>query len=96
MPSLNESALRARAQRAGSSIHRSRDRSVHGSNLGQYMLVEVDCNFIVLGERFNASLEDIAEYLTQLVQGRRPVPSAFSSAGGLENRPDAEHTEGYG
>jgi hypothetical protein len=63
MPSLNESALRAHAQRAGYAIRKSRDRSIHGDNFGEYMLVEVDRNFVVLGERFNASLEDITEYL---------------------------------
>ena len=63
MPSMNESALRARAQRAGYTIMKSRDRTIHAEQLGEYMLVDTGGNFVVLGDRFNASLEQIAEYL---------------------------------
>jgi hypothetical protein len=47
----------------GYSIHKSRNRSMHIDNHGEYMLVLNDMNCIVLGERFDASLDDIAEYL---------------------------------
>src|SRR5262245_59568337 len=57
MPSMKESAVRARARARGYEIRKSRDRSIHADNLGDYMLVDVDRNFVVLGERFNASLE---------------------------------------
>jgi hypothetical protein len=36
---------------------------VHANDLGEYMLVDADRNFVVLGERYNASLQQIAEYL---------------------------------
>ena len=63
MPTMNEGALRARARRRGYLIHKSRDRTIHLDNLGEYMLVDGQMNAVVLGSRFDASLEDIAEYL---------------------------------
>jgi hypothetical protein len=33
-------------------------------NHGRYMLIENDRNFIVLGDRYDATLEDIEEWLT--------------------------------
>jgi hypothetical protein len=60
----NESTLRARARKLGYSIHKSRSRSINEDNLGKYALVKDDNKSVVLGERFDASLEEIAEYLT--------------------------------
>jgi hypothetical protein len=61
--SVKEKALRARARKLGYAIHKSRSRSIHEDNLGRYALVKEDSNLVVLGERFDASLEEIAEYL---------------------------------
>ena len=63
MRSMNESTLRARARKLGYAIHKSRSRSINEDNLGKYALVREDSNSVVLGERFDASLEEIAEYL---------------------------------
>ena len=63
MGSVNERTLRARARKLGYVIHKSRSRSIHEDNLGRYALVKEDSNLVVLGERFDASLEEIAEYL---------------------------------
>ena len=60
----NESALRARARKLGYSVHKSRLRSINEDNLSKYPLVKEDNNSVVLGERFDASLEEIAEYLS--------------------------------
>jgi hypothetical protein len=60
----NESALRARARKLGYSVHKSRLRSINEDNLGKYALVKEDNNSVVLGERFDASIEEIAEYLS--------------------------------
>jgi len=60
----NESVLRARARKLGYSIHKSRLRSINEDNLGKYALVKEDNRSVVLGERFDASLEDIEEYLS--------------------------------
>ena len=64
MRSKMESALRTRARKFGYAIHKSRSRSIHEDNLGKYALVKEDSNYVVLGERFDASLEEIAEYLS--------------------------------
>jgi hypothetical protein len=61
MRSVKESTLRARARKLGYAIHKSRSRSIREDNLGRYALVKEDS--VVLGERFDASLEEIAEYL---------------------------------
>ena len=58
-----ESTLRVRARKLGYAIRKSRSRSIHEDNLGQYALVKESNNEVVLGERFDASLEEIAEYL---------------------------------
>ena len=63
MGSVKEKTLRVRARRLGYAIHKSRSRSIHEDNLGRYALVKYDSNRVVLGERFDASLEEIAEYL---------------------------------
>jgi len=63
----SESAVRARAKRLGYSVSKSRDRSVHSNNVGQFMLCD-DRNTVVLGDRFDASLQDIADYLTERAQ----------------------------
>jgi hypothetical protein len=60
----NESALRARARKLGYSIHKSRLRSISEDNFGKYALVNENDKSVVLGERFDASLEEIAEYLS--------------------------------
>lgn len=60
----NESTLRARARKLGYSIHKSRLRSIDEDHFGQYALVKEDSKSVVLGERFDASLEEIAEYLS--------------------------------
>jgi hypothetical protein len=64
MASLKEKAVRARARVRGYSIHKSRDRSIHSNNRGEYMLIAIDRNAVVLGDRFDASLADIADYLS--------------------------------
>jgi hypothetical protein len=60
----SEGTLRARARKLGYSIHKSRSRSINEDNLGKYALVKEDSKSVVLGERFDASLEEIAEYLS--------------------------------
>ena len=64
MPLTNESILRARARKLGYSIHKSRSRTINEDNLGKYALVKEHDNSVVLGERFDAALEEIAEYLS--------------------------------
>jgi len=62
MYSTSEDAVRRRAASRGYRVVRSRDHP-HSDNQGLYMLVENDRNICVLGQRFDATLEDINEYL---------------------------------
>jgi hypothetical protein len=64
MRPTNESTLRARARKLGYCIHKSRSRSINEDNFGKYALVKEDGRKVVLGERFDASREEIAEYLS--------------------------------
>jgi hypothetical protein len=58
---LSESTVRSRAVRAGYRVHKSRRmRSI--DNDGEYMLVD-SRNWVVLGQRYDASLADIDTFL---------------------------------
>jgi hypothetical protein len=62
---LQENRVRRMAGRAGYIVRRSRQWK-HVPNLdnhGDYMLVDADSNFAVLGFRFDATLDDIADWL---------------------------------
>ena len=63
--STTESAIRRRARTRGYVLRKSRARNLHYDNQGKYMLIRADGNWLVLGERFDASLEDIARYVDQ-------------------------------
>jgi len=63
MLSVNESAIRERAKRRGYRILRSRQRSLHCGNQGEYMMIEADTRMLVVGQNFDASLTEIAEWL---------------------------------
>jgi hypothetical protein len=64
--SRQEARVRSLARRMGYSVRRSRQRAnvPNLDNLGQLMLVDAERNRIVLGERFDATLDDIEKYLT--------------------------------
>jgi len=56
-----ESRLRSLARRAGYSVKKSR-RGFSSDNLGDFMLIDEN-NWVVIGSRFDATLDDIEEYL---------------------------------
>lgn len=62
---MTESSVRHKAIRRGYKVHKSRERKYvpHLDNHGEYMLVDAYRNLIVLGVRYDASLEDIEKYL---------------------------------
>jgi len=62
MYSTSEDAMRHRAASRGYRVVKSRDHP-HPDNQGLYMLVENESNMCVLGRRFDATLEDIDEWL---------------------------------
>jgi hypothetical protein len=59
-----EARIRRRARRHGYVVRKSRERKYvpHSNNFGDYMLIQADRNVVVLGERFNATLEDIEAF----------------------------------
>jgi hypothetical protein len=59
---ISEAAIRARAKRAGYAVQKSR-QFLHLNHNGQFRLVNAWTNSVVLGERFDATLEDIDAFL---------------------------------
>lgn len=62
MPS--ETSVRRRAKRLGYCVIKPRQRKPNIDNHG-YRLIDANNNWVVLGERFDARLEDIDESLNQ-------------------------------
>jgi hypothetical protein len=60
-----ESAVRKLARRRGYSVSKCRDRMLHANNHGEYMLAD-DRNWIVMGENFDATLEEIKDHLSDV------------------------------
>jgi hypothetical protein len=56
-----ESRVRSLARRAGYSVKKSR-RAFSSANFGDFMLVDED-NSVVMGSRFDATLDDIEVFL---------------------------------
>jgi hypothetical protein len=60
-----ENRVRRHAARLGYQLRKSRAQRIHLDNHGEYMLVDVHRSAIVMGERFNADLDDIEKYLDE-------------------------------
>ena len=54
----------ARPSDMATSSRKSRERTFHSNNLGEYMLLDVQHNVPILGWNYDASLEDIADFLS--------------------------------
>ncbi len=65
-----ESRIRRALRRKGYLLGKSRDRTIHADNLGEYMVVNADTNMVVTGSRFDASLDDIGEMMEELKPNR--------------------------
>lgn len=59
---MNVAAVRKLARRRGYHVCKSRDRSTHLDNFGKFQLID-DCNMVVMGEKFDCTIEEIAEHL---------------------------------
>jgi hypothetical protein len=59
-----ESRLRRFARRNGYALKKSRGKTLHLNNQGGYRLIDPDCNWIVCGERFDLTLEDVGRILS--------------------------------
>jgi len=59
-----ERRVRRLARRHGYLVRKSRGREYvpHSNDFGEYMLIEPNRNIVVLGERFNATLDDIETF----------------------------------
>jgi hypothetical protein len=73
-----ESRIQSLARRHGYAVHRSR-RGSSIDNRGEFRLVDVDRNRIVLGEKCDATLDDIDWFL----RGETPVGRAIRAAPAL-------------
>jgi hypothetical protein len=62
--SLSESAVRRRARTRGFMLKKSRQQQLHLNNCGEYMLVDFN-NWVRFGERYDATLEEIDEFLSR-------------------------------
>ena len=63
---LSEATVRRRAKRLGYYVSKSRERKhlPHANNRGCYMLINAN-RWVVLGRRFDASLQEIDEFLNR-------------------------------
>jgi hypothetical protein len=60
----SESTIRRKAKRHGYFVTKSRERTFHSNNYGEFMLVSAQYNVPILGWDYDASLEDIADFLS--------------------------------
>jgi len=58
-----ESRLRRVAKQGGYVLRKSRVRSIHANNHGEYMLVNSQFNGVVLGANFDATLSEVEAFL---------------------------------
>ena len=63
-----EHRVRTLAARHGYRVEVSR-QPLHEDNRGQFQLIESDRRVVVLGERFDAALDDIEAYLRRQLNG---------------------------
>jgi hypothetical protein len=65
MSNSNESRVRRLARREGYVVRKSRAREWRYNDQTEFRLIEPERNLIVLGERFDVSLDDIETWLAE-------------------------------
>jgi hypothetical protein len=60
-----EDRLRRFARRQGLALRKSRVRRPHLDDHGGYRIIDADRNYIVAGEKFNLTLDDVDDYLRE-------------------------------
>jgi len=60
-----ESRIRRAAACEGLRVRKSRVRNARLDNRGEYMLLDAQSNFSVLGHRYDAALEDLEEFFAR-------------------------------
>ena len=70
---VTESSVRGRANRRGYVIRKSRQRAhvPNIDNFGDYMLADTRSSFVVFGSRIDATLEEIDDFLINLLPAAR-------------------------
>jgi hypothetical protein len=63
-----ENRQRRRAKRLGFVLQKSRVRTIHMHDFGQYRLVDPDSNGVVAGAEFDLGIDDVAALLDQVEQ----------------------------
>lgn len=63
-PNNMERKLRRILSKAGYSLHKSRT-AISPDNLGGYMIVDASTNGVVCGSRYELTLDDVADWLSE-------------------------------
>ena len=61
---VKENYLRRQAKRLGLCLRKSRARKWSLDNQGGYMITDIYTNFVIWGERYNLSIADVEELLS--------------------------------
>ena len=67
----HDSLVRGRAFRRGYRVEKSR-QALHADNQGDYQLIDLARNAVVLGDKYDATLEEIEEVLAEKEPQRVP------------------------
>lgn len=60
-----EQSLRRKLMKAGYAMHKSR-RCLSPDNIGGYMIVDLYRNYVVAGNRFDLSLEEVQDWINEM------------------------------
>ena len=71
MTAVRDQRVRRMARRHGHRVHKARQQE-HGNNFGEFMLVD-ERNIVVLGVNFDANLDEIESYLTELATLQKAI-----------------------
>ena len=62
---VRENRLRRKAARLGLGLRKGRARTVRLDNFGEYMIYDLEGNYVVAGERFDYDLDDVERWLNE-------------------------------
>ncbi|HEV2109065.1 MAG TPA: hypothetical protein VGR16_12445 [Thermomicrobiales bacterium] len=60
-----EARIRRALAKHGCALRKSRVRTPHAHDLGDYMIADIDHNAVVAGERFDWTLNDVETWLSE-------------------------------
>ena len=61
MAKYTEDQIRDKLKKAGYALHKSRAQRITAHDMGDYMVVDMDLNAVILGPDFNATLDQIED-----------------------------------